>query len=419
MVVAVVAPGQGAQKPGFLTPWLELPRATAQLSWWSQLAGTDLLRLGTVADAAEIKDTAKTQPLLVAAGLLAAAQLPMDDVSVVAGHSVGEIVAAQLSGVLSAEAAIGLAARRGAEMAAACALTPTGMSAVLGGDPETVAEHVAAAGLFAANRNSTSQVVVAGSLKGLQQLAEHPPPRTRVIPLEVAGAFHTAAMQPAQDALAALAMGITVSDPHKIMISNADGTAVHSGTATLSRLVAQLTLPVRWDLCQACLADLGVTAIIELPPAGTLIGLARRELKGEGLKGDGFRGDKFRGVELLAINTPDDLAAARALIARHGPSSSEPSMHFQIVVTSAAGIFEPAELIEGAWVDRSTTIGLVRNRQGDVPIKAPGTGILTEWLADPGDPVANGQPVARVQTDSGLGAEASHPSLSSTARTPA
>ncbi|MGH3545883.1 MAG: ACP S-malonyltransferase, partial [Mycobacteriales bacterium] len=199
MVVAVVAPGQGAQKPSFLAPWLELPDTRAQLSWWSQLTGLDLLRLGTTADAAEIKDTAKTQPLLVAAGLLAARQLPMDNVSVVAGHSVGEITAAELAGVLSAEAAIALAARRGAEMAAACAAAPTGMSAVLGGDPNTVTQAITAAGLVAANRNSAGQVVAAGPLAGLATLAANPPPRSRVIALEVAGAFHTTAMQPAQD----------------------------------------------------------------------------------------------------------------------------------------------------------------------------------------------------------------------------
>ncbi len=388
MVVAVVAPGQGAQKPGFLTPWLELPNTRAQLSWWSQLAGVDLLRLGTTADAVEIKDTAKTQPLLVAAGMLAAGQLPMDDGGVVAGHSVGEIVAAQLSGVLSAEAAIGLAARRGAEMASACALAPTGMSALLGGDPETVAEHVAAAGLASANRNSAGQVVVAGPVEGLGRVAEHPPPRTRVIPLEVAGAFHTSAMQPAQDALEQLVGGITVDDPHKIMISTADGTAVHTGHGTLTRLVAQLTKTVRWDLCQACLADLGVTAIIELPPAGTLVGLAKRELKG---------------IELLAVNTPDDLTAARTLIARYGEADSEPSQQFQPAVAPASGTFEPAAIGEGEPVGRTTTLGVVRTRQGEAPTTAPGIGVLAEWLADAGDPVVVGQPLARVQAQSDFG----------------
>ncbi len=387
MVVAVVAPGQGAQKPGFLTPWLELPDAKAQLSWWSQLAGMDLLRIGTTADATEIKDTAKTQPLLVAAGVLTARQLPMDGVSVVAGHSVGEITAAELAGVLSAEAAIALAVRRGAEMAAACAAESTGMSAVLGGDPETVIESIAAVGLVAANRNSAGQVVAAGSLAALTELARHPPPRTRVIPLEVAGAFHTPAMQSAQDALELFTTGITVNDPHKIMVSNADGAAVHTGRGTLSRLVAQLTKPVRWDLCQACLADLGVTAIIELPPAGTLVGLARRELKG---------------IELLAVNTPDDLVAARALIARHGEPSSEPSQQFQVAVAPVAGIFEPTAIAEGDPISRTNALGVVRTRQGETPVTAPGVGVLAEWLADAGDPVTVGQPLARVQAQSDL-----------------
>ncbi len=406
MVVAVVAPGQGAQKPGFLNSWLELPDTKAQLSWWSQLSGVDLLRLGTTADAQEIKDTAITQPLLVAAGLLAARQLPMEGVSVVAGHSVGEITAAELAGVLSAEAAIAFATRRGAEMAAACAAEPTGMSAVLGGDPETVIESIAAAGLVAANRNSVGQVVAAGPLTRLAALARQPPPRTRVVPLEVAGAFHTAAMQPAQDALELIAAGITVADPYKIMVSNADGTAVHTGRGTLERLVAQLTKPVRWDLCQACLADLGVTAIIELPPAGTLIGLARRELKG----------GELRGIELLAVNSPGDLAAARELIAVHGEPSSEPSQRFQLAVAPASGTFEPAAIGEGDPISRTTALGVIRTRQGEASVTAPGVGVLAEWLADAGDPVVAGQPLARVQAQLDFDTDLESPAIGGLSR---
>src|SRR5438876_5043046 len=190
-VLAVLAPGQGAQKPGFLTPWLDLPGAEARLRWWSALAGVDLVHLGTQADADEIKDTAKTQPLLVAAALLAAEHLPMYDVAVVAGHSVGELGAAAMAGVLSPEAAITLAAARGREMAAACALEPTGMSAVLGGDPDEVLAAIGAAGLYPANRNGAGQTVAAGPSENLEKFAAAPPARTRVIALKVAGAFHT------------------------------------------------------------------------------------------------------------------------------------------------------------------------------------------------------------------------------------
>lgn len=304
-MLAVLSPGQGSQKPGFLTPWLDLPGVEARLSSWPALAGVDLLHLGTRADADEIKDTARTQPLLVAAALLAAEHLPMQDVGLVAGHSVGELGAAALAGVLPAEAAVTLAGVRGREMAAACALEPTGMAAVLGGDPDEVLAALDAHGLYPANRNGAGQIVAAGAVTGLEKLAAEPPARARVIMLKVAGAFHTPYMAPAEAALAEVAAGITPADPARILLSNLDGAPVEHGREMVQRLVRQVTAPVRWDLCMRTLTDLGVTGVIELPPAGTLAGLVKRELKGEGAP------------EIVTLNTPDDLPAARDLIARH------------------------------------------------------------------------------------------------------
>jgi [acyl-carrier-protein] S-malonyltransferase len=385
-VLALLAPGQGSQKPGFLSPWLDDPAtgtaAAAQLRWLSTLTGLDLLRLGTEAGADEIKDTAKTQPLLVAAGLVAAASLPLDDVSVVAGHSVGELTAAALAGVLSPESAVALAAIRGREMAAACALEPTGMSAVLGGDLGEVLAKLDELGLTAANRNGAGQVVAAGPLDALEKLAADPPAKTRVITLQVAGAFHTAYMAHAGQALGAVAAGVQVHEPVRLLLTNSDGAAVASGAAALNRLVRQVTSPVRWDLCQQSLADLGVTGAIELAPAGTLAGLAKRTLKG---------------VEVVTLNTPDDLKAARDLISRHGgPALFEPTVQFFVTVATAAGTFVPAEIAEGDEVRAGTPVGFVENRQGRTPIEAVHTGVLAEWLVHPGDPVASGQPLARL-----------------------
>jgi [acyl-carrier-protein] S-malonyltransferase len=305
-VLAVLSPGQGSQKPGFLTPWLDLDGSEARLRSWSALVGIDLLHLGTQADADEIKDTARTQPLLVAAALLAGEQLPLHQVGLVAGHSVGELGAASLAGVLSPETAITLAGVRGREMAAACALEPTGMSAVLGGDPDEVLAAIEQLGLYPANRNAAGQVVAAGALDALAKLEAEPPAKARVRALQVAGAFHTPYMAPAETALEALAGGVTVSDPARTLLSNLDGTAVADGHDMLRRLVQQVTAPVRWDLCMAALKDLGVTGIIELPPAGTLAGLVKRELKGDGAP------------EIVTLKTPADLPAAHDLIARHG-----------------------------------------------------------------------------------------------------
>ena len=385
-MLAVLSPGQGSQKPGFLSPWLELSGAEARLRWWSALAGVDLIHLGTKADADEIRDTARTQPLLVAAALLAAEHLPMYDVGLVAGHSVGELGAAALAGVLPAEAAITLAGVRGREMAAACALEPTGMSAVLGGDPDEVVAAIDAFGLYPANRNGAGQTVAAGALEGLAKLAAQPPARARVRALQVAGAFHTPFMAPAEQALAAVAAGVAVTDPSRIILSNLDGSAVIHGRELLQRLVRQVTAPVRWDLCMRTLRDLGVTGIIELPPAGTLAGLVKRELKGDSA------------AEIVTLNTPDDLGAARDLIARHGMAPSfEPTPLFRVVVAANAGMFQPAEgLAEGDLVTTGQVIGQVVTRQGPVEVPAHATGLLTEWLAHYDDPVAPGQPVARI-----------------------
>ncbi len=304
-MLAVLSPGQGSQKPGFLTPWLDLPGAETCLRWWSVLAAVDLVHLGTQADADEIKDTARTQPLLVAAALLAASELPLGQIDVVAGHSVGELGAAAIAGVLPAEAAIALAGLRGREMAAACALEPTGMSAVLGGDADEVLAAIEKHGLHPANRNATGQVVAAGSLDGLAGLEADPPAKARVRALQVAGAFHTPYMAPAEKALEAVAGGVSIADPARTLLSNLDGTAVGRGTEMVERLVHQVTAPVRWDLVMRTLVDLGVTGVLELPPAGTLAGLVKRELKGDGAP------------EIVTLNTPGDLSAARDLIARH------------------------------------------------------------------------------------------------------
>ncbi len=251
LVIAVFAPGQGSQTPGMLSPWLELPGVAERLAEWSELADLDLVRLGTTADADEIKDTAVTQPLIVALGAVVADQLGLADAGndmVVAGHSVGELTAAAVAGALPPADAVAFAARRGAEMAAACALTPTGMSALLGGDPDEVAAGIEAFGLVPANRNGAGQIVAAGALDALEKLAEQPPAGARVRPLQVAGAFHTHYMAPAEEALRTYAAELSPHDPRATLLSNADGAAVRTGAELLERLVAQVTLPVRWDV---------------------------------------------------------------------------------------------------------------------------------------------------------------------------
>ncbi|KAA0120502.1 ACP S-malonyltransferase [Mycolicibacterium sp. P9-22] len=284
-MLALLAPGQGSQTPGMLTPWLELPGAADRLSTWSEISGLDLARLGTTATAEEITDTAVTQPLVVAATLLAHEELTKRGLiagkaAAVAGHSVGEIAAYAIAGVISADDAVKLAATRGAEMAKACALEPTGMAAVLGGDEAEVLARLESLDLIPANRNAAGQIVAAGAVAALEKLAEDPPAKARVRVLATAGAFHTHYMAPAAEGYAAAAATVATNEPTATLLSNADGKPVDSAADAMTKLVAQMTRPVRWDLCNETLRGLEVTAIVEFPPAGTLVGIAKRELKG-------------------------------------------------------------------------------------------------------------------------------------------
>ncbi|MEU6536715.1 ACP S-malonyltransferase [Streptomyces sp. NPDC047000] len=302
-MLVLVAPGQGAQTPGFLTPWLDLPGAADRVAAWSEAIGLDLVHYGTEADADAIRDTAVAQPLLVAAGLLSAAALGDIAPGAVAGHSVGEITAAVFAGVLDDRSALGLVRRRGLAMAEAAAVTGTGMSALLGGDPETSVAHLEKLGLTPANVNGAGQIVAAGTLEQLAALAEDKPEGVRkVVALKVAGAFHTHHMAPAVKALAEAAQEISPADPAVTYVSNKDGRPVATGAEVLERLVGQVANPVRWDLCMETFTSLGVTALVEVCPGGTLTGLAKRALPG---------------VKTLALKTPDDLDAARELISEH------------------------------------------------------------------------------------------------------
>ena len=280
MTLAVLSPGQGSQTPGMLTPWLELDGARARVEEWSARSGLDLLRLGTEAGAEEIQDTAVAQPLIVALSLLSFEHLPVPADAPVAGHSVGELAAAAIAGVLTPADAVSLAAVRGAEMAKACALEPTSMAAVMLGDPDEVAAWLENQGLAAANRNGAGQIVASGSAEAIERILAEPMEGTKIRALKVAGAFHTPYMAPAEEALRAHAAGLTPADPTRPLLSNADGQVVESGAEYLRRLVAQVTRPVRWDLTMDGLVSLGVDRTVELAPAGALTGLVKRQLKG-------------------------------------------------------------------------------------------------------------------------------------------
>lgn len=393
-MLVVVCPGQGSQTPGFLAPWMELPGFGDRMTWLSAVAGLDLVAHGTTSDADTIRDTAVAQPLIVAAGLVSLLELfphPADAFRRVAaggGHSVGEITAAAAAGVMTAEQAMVFVRERGRAMAAASAATPTGMSAVVGGEADEVTAAVEAAGLDVANHNGTGQVVAAGPLEALEKLAANPPARARVIPLQVAGAFHTRFMAPAVDVLERYARALTTHDPRSRLVSNADGTVVHDGHDVLRRLVAQVARPVRWDLCLETFRDLGVTGLVEIPPAGTLANLAKRALPG---------------VDVVALRTPDDLPRATALVKEHGRSSPlalNPT--WRLVVSPAKGVVAvPGDVVEGGDVPPGHTVATVSGLRDRHDVAAVHGGTVVEWLVHDGDPVSPGQPLLRLHPTAG------------------
>jgi [acyl-carrier-protein] S-malonyltransferase len=438
-MLLIAAPGQGAQTPGFLRAWLELPGFAERLGWASELAGCDLIRCGTTADASEITDTAIAQPLLVAAAITAAAELlggpgqagdpptspsPFSSAAVAAGvgaaagHSVGELAAGAIAGTVLQADAIRLVRVRGQAMARAAAAEATGMTAVLGGEEQAVLAAIEASGLTPANVNGAGQIVAAGTADQLAAFAADPPPRARLRPLSVAGAFHTRHMEPAVVALREAAATVAVHSPVLALLSDRDGSVVRSGTDWLERIVTQVSAPVRWDLCMQTMASLGVTAMIELPPAGTLTGLVRRALPD---------------VAALALKGPGDLAAARELLAasaaaqekREGEVGGEaaagpgaaaradarqdthPDSHapdWRLIVAPLAGTFRAGPLSgvpagPGAAVSIGADLGCVEMRGGNHTISPAFPATIIEWLVEDGDPVSAGQPLVRLQPE--------------------
>jgi [acyl-carrier-protein] S-malonyltransferase len=387
-VLVLVCPGQGSQTPGFLAPWLELPGFRDRMQWLSTVAGIDLVRHGTESDAETIKDTAIAQPLIVGAGLISLLALfehPADGFRLVAGgagHSVGEITAATAAGVISAEQAMVFVRERGRLMAEASALTPTGMSAVVGGDSDEVSQVLLKHGLVLANNNGGGQVVAAGTADQLRALSADPPTKARVIPLQVAGAFHTEHMAPAVKELGAMARAMSTHDSRSRLVSNRDGTVVHSGREVLERLVTQVSRPVRWDLCMETFKDLGVTGLIEIPPAGALANMAKRGLPG---------------VEILALKSPDQLSEAHRMIREHGqPSQIADTPTWRLLIAPAKGIVSFTHSEPGTDVVPGSVVAAVRTRRDTFDVMAPYGGQVIEWLVEDGDPVSPGQPLLRL-----------------------
>ena len=307
-MIVVVCPGQGSQTPGFLAPWLEIPEFKSSIQLMQNASGIDLVSHGTISDADTIRDTAVAQPLIVAAGvatmqtLLQGKSAHEAGIAGVSGHSVGEITAAVVSGVFDAETGIKFVNERGQAMAKAAALEPTSMAAILGGDQSEVEAKLAELELEPANYNGSVQIVAAGSVAAINELQANPLAGTRVIPLQVAGAFHTRFMKPAVETLRAYSQTVAIQDPTVKLWSNNGGREVSSGSEFVEFLVNQVSSPVRWDLCMEAMVEAGVTALIELAPAGTLVGLAKRAMPG---------------IETLAVKTPENLEAALSLINNH------------------------------------------------------------------------------------------------------
>ncbi|MFJ9870863.1 ACP S-malonyltransferase [Streptomyces sp. NPDC101165] len=307
-MLVMVAPGQGAQIPGFLKSWLEEPAFADHIHWLSTVCGIDLEHYGSEADADSIRDTAIAQPLIVGTGLLGARALFSRSagrpalLDVAAGHSLGELTVAASVGMLSEEQTMVLVRERGRAMAATAAKSRAGMVAVLGGDPDDVQATIERHGLVTVNDNGPGQVVAAGAREAIARLVAEPPAATRIRPLQIAGAFHTPEVEHVAVRLGRCARAITPLTPPARLLSNRDGEVVTDGREMLDRIVRQVSLPVRWGLCMETMTRLGVTGLLELPPASTLTRIARRALPD---------------VETFALNTPDQLDDARVFVDKH------------------------------------------------------------------------------------------------------
>jgi [acyl-carrier-protein] S-malonyltransferase len=371
---------------------MELPTFADRLGWLSAVTGLDLVHYGTEADADTIRDTAVAQPLLVASGLLAALELfphPADAfgrIGAVAGHSVGELTAAAGARAITAEQAMVLVRERGRAMAEAAARTPTSMTAVLGGDRDEVLGKLDAHGLTAANDNGPGQIVAAGTVEELAGFADDAPAKARLVPLSVAGAFHTRHMAPAVDVLGRLARSVSTHDARTPIISNRDGRIVHDGRDVLKRIVTQVSNPVRWDLCMETMLDLGVTGMLEMPPAGTLTGIAKRAMKG---------------VETFALKTPDQLDEARAFCDKHGAANAlDTAPTWRMLVAPMKGTFRRGvDAGEGDTLPAEATIGTVASSRDETAVTAPHGGTVVEWLVEDGDLVSPGQPLIRLHPE--------------------
>jgi len=303
-MIVLLCPGQGSQKPGFLNSWLENDSFKQNIEALSDTISLDLIKHGTLSDEETIRDTAIAQPLIVAASIATANLLNRTSVAGVAGHSVGEVAASYISGVLTESEAISLVNIRAKAMAdAAKATTGTGMAAILGGDEDLVLAKLKEFDLYPANFNGSGQIVAAGLTSKIQELVTNPPQGSKVIQLSVAGAFHTSFMEPAVSKLSDFVSTLEPKDPSMKLWSNQRGQLVDSGKDFLDLLVGQVANSVRWDLCMKSMVDAGVTGVIELSPGGTLSGLAKRGMPG---------------IDIVALKQPEDLEAAKALIASEG-----------------------------------------------------------------------------------------------------
>jgi [acyl-carrier-protein] S-malonyltransferase len=282
-MICIACPGQGSQAPGFLEPWLEIPAFKQSIEQSSATVDLDLIHFGTAANAEAIRDTKIAQPLIVAAGIASyqALRNKLGDslkVSATAGHSVGEITAAFVSGIFDSQTALKFVQRRGIEMANAAALSPSSMAAVVGGDSEVVLAHLDSVGLFAANYNGAGQIVAAGATDLVSNLVSSAPAGSRVIQLQVAGAFHTSFMEPARPSLKEFATDLKVLDPAISIWSNSNGQLVESGQMFLDLMVNQVSNPVRWDKTMESMTSANVSVMIELLPGGALSGIAKRAM---------------------------------------------------------------------------------------------------------------------------------------------
>ena len=393
-MLAFTFPGQGSQRPGMGRAW------PGHASWsvveeGSELLGLDLAHLILDADADELASTANAQLATFLTSLVVLDALRRAGVTpaACAGHSLGEYTALTAAGSLSFTDGLRLVHARGQAMQAVADRQPGTMVVVLGLDEDGAEQacHQAGGEVWVANLNAPGQVVLSGSTEAVAAAAASAKElgARRVLPIPVRGAFHTPMMAPATEALAGALSSISLRSPRVAVVANVDALPHQAAEEWSDLLLSQLCSPVRWRQSVERLVDDGTSTFVEVGFGGVLTGLIRRIAPDAGT---------------TSVSTPEEveqLAASLPPVHPHPPTSPDGEhlhMAERLVVSPAAGVFQPSDRWRENLTGSRIEVGEVLGRVGEEEIRSRFAGVIMGIIAHDGEQVLPSQPIAWLRT---------------------